>query len=82
VAIGAGDGTMRSEQWIFSFRVIEAGDIAPRFDAVAGLASEHSSIGAPPRHLAVERALMRVNVASSAASIFEVKWENLVGASG
>ena len=71
---------MSANQGELGLGMIETVDIGPGTSVVTGFAAEGRAIGAFASHAIVELALMRVFVAGSAVTIFEMERKNLVGA--
>src|SRR5271165_6621902 len=62
--------------------MIEAVDVCPGLDVMAGFTTERCAVGALASHAIVELALVRILVTSGAITIFEMIWNDLVGATG
>ena len=66
VAIHASCGAMRSQQWEFRFRVIEAGKLLPGLGRVTSFASSHRTVGADCLHPFLELSLVRISMTAGA----------------
>lgn len=69
VAIDAGYGSMRADQRIIRLIMIEAGELLPFLDGVAGFASRNPTIALLGGHLRLELASMNILVAGGTSQV-------------
>lgn len=81
MAFAAGYGAVSPHQRELGFGMVEAIDVYPGADVVAGFAAEGGAIGAFASHAIVELALVGILVAGGAGAILEMERKNLAGAS-
>lgn len=80
MAVAAGDRAVGAQKRKLGFGMIEAVDVCPGLDAMAGFATERCAIGALASHAIVELALVWILVTSGAITIFEMIRHDFVGA--
>lgn len=82
MALPASDRAVGAHKGKLGLGMIEAVDVYPGLNVMAGFTTERSPIGTLARHAVVEFTFVRILVASSAITIFEVIRNDLVGAPG
>lgn len=82
MAFATGDGAVSAHEGELGLGVVEAIDVCPGFNVVAGFAAKGNAIGALAGHTIVEFTLVRILVAGGAVAVFEMERQDLVGAAG
>ena len=73
VAIDAGHGAMRSQQWELGGRMIKAGQLVPGLHGVAGFATRRLALRGQLEHAVAELAFVRIFVAAGAGAVGEAE---------